>query len=59
METRFREHLEATLTVSDTPSRRSAARSWSYRPIDLGSSGHPPLRLAPVRLRIGIAEVYG
>src|ERR687889_2844462 len=41
------------------PSRRSAARSPSYRPIDLGASGHPPLRLAPVRLQIGVAEVIG
>src|SRR5215207_2823241 len=41
------------------PSRRSAARLPPYRPIDLGASGHPPLRLAPARLQIGVDEVIG
>src|SRR5918993_1424861 len=35
------------------------AESFGYLPIDLRASGHPPLRLAPARLWVGLVEALG
>src|SRR5829696_4361952 len=35
------------------------AESFGYLPIDLGSSGHPPLCLASARLWVGLIEALG
>src|SRR5215216_7398284 len=35
------------------------AESFGYLPIDLGSSGHPPLCLASTRLWVGLREALG